>query len=154
MALRFPPDQNWQKSIEADAATYSEGNIVKEGTAENRVCLTTAKGDEAVGVVVESKIDYKLAAAEAHTAGEKLKVFRLGSGAQVDVKSIIGETYGPGNPIYISATAGQATATDGKSARIIGHYPRNMATTVTSVAGQLVPCDLDVEQGRALTSAG
>lgn len=153
MALRFPPDQNWQKLIEADAATYYEGNIVKEGSVENRVALSAAKGDEVVGVVVESKIDYKLATQEAHSAGEKIKIFRLGSGAQVDVKSITGETYSAGNPIYASATAGQVTATDGKSARIVGHFPRNMATIVTSVAGQLVPMDLDVEQGRALTSA-
>lgn len=152
MALRLTPDQNWQKIIEADAATYYEGNIVKEGSANNRVALTAAKGDEAVGIVVESKIDYKLALQEAHVAGEKIKIYRLGSGAQVDVKSITGETYNPGAPIYISGTAGQATATDGSADRIIGHYPRNMAATTTATAGQLVPCDLDVEQGRALTS--
>jgi hypothetical protein len=50
MALRLSPDQNWQQSIPVDAGTYSEGNVVKQGSAAGKVALITAKGDEAMVV--------------------------------------------------------------------------------------------------------
>ncbi len=152
MALVLNPGP--EMMVEADAATYYEGETVKEGSAANRIAKTTAKGDEVVGIVCQTRKDPRTNTAEAHAAGDKIRIFKLNSGATVDVKSITGQTYNPGAKIYQSATSGQVTATDGNDNRYIGHYPRNMATLTTSSAGQLVPCVLDVEQGRALTASG
>lgn len=152
MALILNPGP--ESLMEADAGTYYEGELLKEGTTGNRVAKTTAKGDEAFAVVCQTRIDPRTTTVEAQAAADKMRIFKLGTKATVDVKSIIGETYSPGCKIYLDASvSGQVTATDAKSARIIGHYPRTMATRTTTFAGQLVPCYLDVEPGASLTSA-
>jgi len=139
--------------MEVDADTYLEGEVLKEGSAANRAAKCTAKGDLALFVVVETIIDPKTGQAVPSAVGDKIRVFKLGTKATVHVKSVTGQTYTPGAPIYLSTTQGQVTATDLKSARAIGHYPRNMAAMTTTIAGQLVPCYLDVEPGAELTPA-
>jgi hypothetical protein len=148
MAIRFHGPQD-EILIEADAATYHEGELLKEGSASSRVAKTTAKGDTAIAVVVQTRKDPKTDTAEASSAGDKIRVFPLGTKAQVDVKSVISQAYTPGAAIYLDDTVdGQVTAAASTS-RPIGHYPRNMAARTTASAGELIPCNLDVEPGAA-----
>lgn len=148
MALRFNGPQN-EVLMEVDAATYYEGELLKEGSAASRAAKIDAKGDTARWVVVQTRKDPKTDTAEASSAGDKIRLFPLGTKAQVDVKSVTGQAYTPGAAIYLDNDVdGQVTAAASTS-RPIGHYPRNMAARTTASAGELIPCDLDVEPGAA-----
>ncbi len=125
-----------------DAAAYVEGELLKKSATAGRLGKSAATGDEIVAVVDQDSLTAK-GDAKTVAAGYKLGCWRLGSGEIVWVKSIAGQTYNPGAKIYASATAGQATATPATS-RPIGSYPEWMTPQVTAVAGERVPCILDV----------
>jgi hypothetical protein len=162
MALIMPPGP--EMLMEADAGTYYEGELLKEGSSGNRVTKTTAANNTALFVVVETRMDPRTGAVEPFTAGTRMRVFKLGSKAVVHVRSVKGETYGPGDTIYLAdedpsgtpaVPAGLVTATQNTStgSRPIGHYPRNLAEVTTSEMGELIPCYLDVEPDAALEGA-
>jgi hypothetical protein len=136
--------------MEVDAATYYEGETLKEGTAASRLAKTTTKGDTVLGIVCQTRLDLRTNTAEAHAAGDKMRYYPLNTRARVDVKSVISQAYTPGCVIYQDDSVdGQVTAASSTS-RPIGHYPRNMAARTTAVAGELVPCDLDIAVGATL----
>lgn len=162
MALIMPPGP--EMIMEADAGTYYEGELLKEGSSGNRVTKTTAASDTALFVVVETRRDPRTGAVEPFTAGTRMRVFKLGSKAVVHVRSVKGETYGPGGTVYLAdedpsgtpaVPAGLVTATPNTStgSRPIGHYPRSMAEVTTTEMGELIPCYLDVEPGAGLEGA-
>lgn len=162
MALIMMPGP--ETLMEADAGTYYEGELLKEGSSGNRVTKTTAADDVALFVVVETRMDPKTGAVETTPAGAKMRVFKLGSGAVVHVRSVANETYTPGCTIYLASEdaeaqtpvpAGLVTATreSAPGSRPIGHYPRNFAGVETSEMGELIPCYLDVDPGADLESA-
>jgi len=160
MALIMPPGP--EMLMEADAGTYYEGELLKEGSSGNRVTKTTAASDTALFVVVSTRLDPKTGAVEPFAAGQKMRVFKLGSKAVVHVRSVKDETYGPGDTIYLAdedssnqVPAGLVTATKNTTtgSRPIGHYPRNFARVTTTEMGELIPCYLDVEAGADLESA-
>lgn len=161
MALIMPPGP--EMLMEADAGTYYEGELLKEGSSRNRVTKTTAANDTALFVVVETRMDPRTGAVEPFTAGTRMRVFKLGSKAVVHVRSVKGATYGPGDTIYLAdedptgtpaVPAGLVTAQKTSTgSRPIGHYPRNLAGVTTSEMGELIPCYLDVEAGADLESA-
>ncbi|HOL44230.1 MAG TPA: hypothetical protein PK659_08275 [Methanothrix sp.] len=162
MALIMPPGP--EMLMEADAGTYYEGELLKEGSSGNRVAKTTAASDLALFVVVSTRLDPKTGAVEPFAAGQKMRVFKLGSKAVVHVRSVAGATYTPGSTIYLaSEDAGAETpvpaglVTDTPEAatgsRPIGHYPRNFGAVTTTEMGELIPCYLDVEVGADLEGA-
>jgi hypothetical protein len=159
MALIMPPGP--ETLMEADAGVYLEGELLKEGSAANRVTKTTAANDVALFVVVESRKDPRTGAAETTADGARMRVFKLGTKAVVHVRSVAGQTYSPGDTIYLAdedpvgdpkVPAGLVTAAQNgeTGSRPIGHYPRNFAGVTTSEMGELIPCYLDVDPGATL----
>ena len=131
-----------------DAAAYYEGEILKKSDTAGRLAKVADKDDVVVAVVDQDSLTAK-GDAKTVAAGYKLGCWRLGSGEIVWVKSVITQTYTPGAKIYADDTVdGQVTATANTS-RPIGTYPEWMTQQITAIAGELVPCILDVPVGAA-----
>ncbi len=135
-----------------DDAIYHDGEILKKSATTGRLCKSAATGDEIVAVVDQDTLTAK-GDAKTVAAGFKLGCWRLGSGEIVWVKSIQGQIYTPGAKIYASATPAQVTATPASS-RSIGTFPEWMTTLTTAVAGELIPCILDLPVGAATVEGG
>ena len=138
--------------VEADI--YHEGEVLKASTTPGRLAKSGTKGDVIIGIVDQDTLTAK-GDAKTVAAGFKLGVWRLGSGGDrvIWVKSIAGQTYGPNAKIYASDTPGQVTATPDTS-RPVGTYPEWMTAQTTAVAGELIPCVLDVPVGAATVAGG
>jgi hypothetical protein len=135
-------------TMEVDAGTYKEGMVVKEGTAANRLALTSAKGDTAIGVISESRIDPKTGSHEASVAGDKRNYFPLGTKQIVHVYAAAASlTFAAGVAIYLADDVDGAVTPSAATSRPIGHYPRNYESQVTAAIGEKVACYLDVEPG-------
>ncbi len=151
---RIYPSSQPPIAMPVDSDVYREGEILKAGSSPARLARSAGKGDVIIGIVDQDTLTAK-GDAKTVAAGFKLGVWRLGSGGDrvVWVKSIAGQTYGPNGKIYASDTPGQVTATPDTS-RPVGTYPEWMAAQTTAVAGELIPCVLDVPVGAATVAGG
>ncbi|HWQ18409.1 MAG TPA: hypothetical protein VN455_01425 [Methanotrichaceae archaeon] len=128
------------------------GEVIYKGylyknTSGNMTAID-GKADTALVVAVETSWDIKLGQAKAKVAGEEANFYPLGCGKIVPVACVVSQTLNIGAPLYLDDSVnGQATAANSTST-MIGHYMGRQQGLVT-VAGQLVPCLLDVKIGGA-----
>lgn len=140
--------KNLPWTMEVDAGTYKDGMLVKEGSGAERLALVTAKADTAIAVIVGDQIDPKTDAHEAAVAGDKRNYVPLGCKEIYHVYAEAASlTFAPGVMIYLSDSVDGGVTPSAATSRPIGHYPRNMASQVTTAIGEKVPCFLDVEPG-------
>ncbi len=136
-------------AVVADVATYYNGELLKASNTAGQVAKSAAKGDEILGVVDKDSVNVRGFSA-AIQAGQKIAIWKLGSGKLVEVRSVPSKTYNPNDTVYASDTAGAATP-DHATSRPIGHYPFWMKPATVGATGDMkVPCVLDVKQGEAL----
>ena len=146
----------WTIEVDALAGTgtnlyYKDGMVIKEGASAYRATLITTKGDAAIGIISGDQIDPKTDVHEVAVAGDKRNYFPLGCKEIVHVYAEAASiSFTAGCAIYASDTVDGAVNITGATSRPIGHFPRNMATQLTTAVGEKVPCYLDVEPGATL----
>lgn len=144
--------QVYPEQCPVDAGTYKEGEVLKASLTAGRCQHTAAKGDTALAVVAETITTAREGAARAVPAGYRIPVYPLACQETVEVLSVASASYNPGDPIYLSDVAGMVTNAHSTS-RPIGHFPRyGFAAIASTVAGQKIPCKLDVAVGADLVS--
>lgn len=142
--------QVFPSQMPVDSGAYVEGEVLKASSTAPRACKTTAKGDTAIAIVAEAVTTARDGSVRTVPAGYRIPVYLLGCHEVVYVKMVVSVALNPGSAIYLDDTTDGACNATGATSRPIGHYPYAGFPAITAtVAGQLVPCLLDVEVGAA-----
>ncbi len=113
-----------------------------------QMAVSTTVNDAIDGIAEQTSLDDD-GAAKTLTAGDKARFYRLGCGRTVDVRSLTGQTWHHGAPVYnaqTAETAGCAGTSSSNSATKIGHYV-GADGLQTTADGQLIKVILDVAGG-------
>jgi len=133
-------------AVASVATLCYEGTVVSKTSGANTVEIMTDETDTAVfGILDQGFVDDE-GNARTTASGDKVAVFQLGTGAIVNVRSALSQTYTIGLAVYTSATDGCVDDSDPGSAMLIGHYAGEGKTT-SATAGDLIPVCLDMPPG-------